>query len=83
MGGAKSLSVLSIVAVKVMVRQCAILGVPFALSSPKMLSVTMVSSMVVLSVLAVEVLLTVAGINMSMVYGGIGGGGRAPSKSPS
>ena len=78
MGGAKSLSVLSIMAVKVMVRQCASCTV-----IPKMLSVTMTSSMVLLSVLAIEVLLTLAGINMSLVYGGIGGRGWASSKSPS
>ena len=39
--------------------------------------------MVLLSVLAIEVLLTLAGINMSLVYGGIGGRGWASSKSPS
>ena len=55
---------------------------PVVPSSPKTLSVTTTSSMVVLSVLAVDALLTVAGINMS-VDGGIGGGGRASSKSQS
>jgi len=41
---------------------------------PKTLPVTTVLSTVVLSVLAVEVWLTVARINMSMVRRGIGGG---------
>ena len=44
------------------------------MSSPKMLPVA-----VVLSVPAVEILLTVAGINMSMVRGGSGGGGGGAS----
>jgi len=52
----------------------ALVGVPVVLSSPKMLPVA-----VVLSVPAVEVLLTVAGINMSMVRGGSGGGGGGAS----
>ena len=63
-GGAEPTSeeTCSIMVVKVIVRLFALVGVLVVLSSPKMLPVA-----VVLSVLAVEVRLTVAGINMSMV----------------
>ena len=71
---------LSVMAAKAIISVCALLGVPVVLPSPKTLPVTTTSSSVVLSVPAVEVRLTVAGISLSMVRGG-SGGGRSSSRS--